>query len=339
MESNATNVSLWPYIHFMRCITWNLPCTTSRIGGVIILAISIFCLKMNIRFLYSERCQNSLVVSLFLASILVNATSVPGVLVQLFACHRHCFKLYCRIEGVVTYFSGCLCMLVFMTLSIHRYLSLCSYDRLSSYRCLKFVCWFLSIAFTFPLTLNYFNSYALEGLDFHCSINWQDKSTVGRVYIRSSFIAMYFFSLLMLLFVNLRANLIVRHIYSKHYSNSSVQQFSHQQGSMKNSQQSNGFEKAYHIYEYYSKKASHRKYLRANYRFLKGVIFLVSCYLIAWTPYSIIAVLQLLDVKFIFQHSVLIAISAFSAKISVIVTPFVYLGIMKYKSLKQKLFK
>ncbi|CAF3383106.1 unnamed protein product [Rotaria socialis] len=338
MESNATNVSLWSCIHSMHCITWNLPCIVSRIGGVVILAISIFCLKMNIRFLYSERCQNSLVVSLFLASILVSTTSVPGVLVQLFTCHRHCFKLYCRIDGFVSYFSGCLCMLVFLTLSIHRYLSLCSYDRLSSYRCLTFGCWFLSIAFTFPLTLNYFNSYVPEGLGFHCSINWQDKSTVGRVYILSSFIAMYFFSLLMLLFVNLRANLIVRHIYSKHYSNSSVQQFSYQQDSMKNSQQSNGFEKAY-LYKYCAKKASYRKYLRADYRFLRGAIFLVSSYLIAWTPYSIIAVLQLLDVKFIFQHSVLITISAFIAKISVIVAPFVYLSIMKYKSLKQKLFK
>ncbi len=73
--------------------------------------------------------------------------------------------------------------------------------------------------------------------------------------------------------------------------------------------------------------------------FLRAIIFLISSYLISWTPYSIIAILQLLNIKFIFQHAFLITLSALVAKISVILTPVVYISIMNHKLFKRTLFQ
>ena len=171
MIYNETSLSLWPYLHSMRTIPWDLSCILCRLASIIILLISIVCFTFNVRFLFSRRCQNSLVVSLVLASLMILIISMPGVVVQLFTCHRHCSNIYCHIEGFISYLSGCLCMLLIMMLSFHRYLSLCAYDRLLSYQSSTFICWFLSIAFTFTLVFDYLNSYLPEGFGLHCSIN------------------------------------------------------------------------------------------------------------------------------------------------------------------------
>ena len=327
MDPNVTSLSLLPCRHAKHID----PCILCRIGGVIILLISILCFIFNIRFLFCRRRQNTLVVSLFIASLLVIVVSVPYVLAQLFTCQRQCSKIFCRIEGFISYLAGCLCMLIFTILSIHRYLSLCSYHRLLSYQFSTFICWFLSLAFTFPLVFDYLNSYIPEGLGFHCSINWQDQSNLGRLYILFSFILLYFCPLLIILLVNLRAHFIIRNIYSKHsifpqYSSIKI----HRRGTYFVQIPDN---------KYYLCKATDRKRLRIGYRFLRAIVFLVSSYLLAWTPYSIIAVGQLLEMKFIFQHSFLITISAFIAKLSVILTPLIYLNVMNKRLFKKILFK
>ncbi|CAF1472342.1 unnamed protein product [Rotaria magnacalcarata] len=337
MVYNERNVSLWPCAHSLRYTSWTLPCTLCRLGGILISLISIVCFGFNMRFLFSHRCKNSLVVSLFLASLLVITISVPSVIVQLFTCHRHCLNIYCRIEGFCSYLSGCVCMLVFMSLSIHRYLSLCSYKSSLSYGASTCFSWSLSLVFTFPLVFDYFNSYKFEGLGFHCSINWQDSSSIGRVYIFSSFIFMYFIPLIILVFVNVRAHLIVRHIYTKENLHSTFINYMHQRYLTRKSRQAVDYKNNF-VHKYCARIATDRKRLRTDYRFLRAIIFLISSYLIAWTPYSIIAVLQLLNIGFIFNHAFLITLSAFIAKLSVILAPFVYLSIMNYKFFKKILF-
>ncbi|CAF1414478.1 unnamed protein product [Adineta steineri] len=337
MSSNETNLLLWPCLDSLHLNPWNLSCIACRLGGGIILIISIVCFIFNIRFLFTQRRQNTLVISLFLASLLVIVISVPRVLAQLFACRRQCSTIYCRIEGFVSYVSGCVCMLVFTILSIHRYISLCSYHKFFSYKLSTFICWFLSFIFAFPLVFDYFNSYIPEGLGFHCSINWQDQSNISRLYILFSFILMYFFPLLILFVVNFRAHFIVRHIYSKHYLNSSFLQYSSQISTIKIHQRIHYFEIDNH--KYYIHQASDRKRFRLDYRFLRAIIFLVSSYILAWTPYSIVAISQLLNIKFIFQRTVLITLAAFIAKSSVILSPFVYLSVMNNRLFKRLLFK
>ena len=339
MVSNETSLPLWTCLHSMRIISWNLSCTLCRLASIIILLISIACFTFNIRFLFSRRCQNSLVVSLVLASLMVLIISVPGILVQLFTCHRHCSTIYCRIEGFISYLSGCLCMLLYMMLSFHRYLSLCSYNGLFSHRYSTFICWFLSIGFTFPLVFGYFNSYVHEGLGFHCSINWQDQTNLSRLYILLSFMLMYFFPLVVIFFVTLRSHFIIRHAYSKHCLIPSFSKCSYEMSSTRISRQIDDIEQHLFINRYYVRKAADRERFRKDYHFLQSSIHLVCSYLISWTPYSIIAILQLLKIKFIFQHIFLITLSAFIAKLSVILAPFLYLSIMNRRFFKSILFK
>ena len=339
MVSNETSLSLWTCLHSMRIISWNLPCTLCRLASVIIFLISIACFTFNIRFLFSHRCQNSLVVSLFLASTMVLIISVPGILVQLFTCHRHCSNIYCRIEGFISYLSGCLCMLLFVMLSFHRYLSLCSYDGLLSYRYSTLICWLLSIAFTFPLVFDYFNSYVPEGLGFHCSINWQDQTNLSRLYILLSFILMYFLPLVILFFVHLRSHFIIRDVYSKHCLIPSFSECSYEMSSTRISRQTDDFERYLYVNRYCVRKAADRRRFREDYRILQFSMYLVCSYLFSWTPYSIIAILQLLKIKFIFQHTFFITLSAFIAKLSVILAPVVYFSIMNHSLLKKLLLK
>ena len=337
MTYNGTNLPTWPCLQLIHFVSWDLSCILCRLSGIIILLISIVGSIFNVRFLLSQRYQNGLIISLFLASFLVTFISTPGVLAQLFMCSRLCSNLYCRIEGFISYFAGCLCMLVFIALSVHRYLSLSPYNRLLSCRCSTITCWFLSIALTFPLLFDYLNSYQPEGLGFHCSINWQASSKLSRLHIFISFIFLYFLPLITLLFVNIRTHFIVRNIYIKQLNSIFVQDFRYS-SSMTTHQQGNDFEKA-NMNKYYVREATNRKHFRMHHQSLRATVFLVSVYLIAWTPYSTIAILQLLNAQFIFEHPFLITLSAVVAKLSVVLTPLVHLSITNYSSFKTIFFK
>ena len=338
MISNETSLSLWSCLNSMHNISWNISCIVCRLASIIILFISIGFFTFNIRLLFSHRCQNSLVVSLVIASLMVLIVSAPSVILQLFTCHRLCSNIYCHIEGFVCYLSGCLCMLLFMMLSIHRYLSLCTYSHLLSYQSSTFISWLLSITFTFPLILDYLNSYVLQGRNFHCNIHWQDQTNLSRSYILLSFILMYFFSLSILFFVNLRAHCIIRSVYPQHCLNPSFSECSFETDTIRISRQTGDFEQLC-VNRYCVRKATDRKRFRKEYHFLKAIIYLVYGYLITWTPYLIVAILQLLNIKFIFQYVFLIASSSFVVKLSIILTPFSYLSTMNSRIFKKLLFK
>lgn len=333
----VSNASLWPCLHSLHYISWTFPCTLCRLSGIVILLLASICFIFNIRFLFAKQCTNSLVISLFLSSLLVISISVPGVLIQLFTCHRHCLNIYCRIEGFSSYLAGCVCMLVFMALSIHRYLSLCAYKYPITYGISTAISWLISLIFTFPLIFGYLNAYQPEGLGFHCSVNWQDSSNISRLYILLSFILLYFIPLAILIYVNIRAHLIVRHVYSREHLNSLFTLYSNERLSIKMRRHTDLEKNSLH--QYCLRQATARRRFRTDYRFLRAIIFLVGSYLIAWTPYAVVAILQLLNTEFIFKNASLITISAFIAKTSVIVTPFFYLSIMNYKLFKKTLFK
>lgn len=338
MYSNDTMVLLWSCLHSTNLISWDLSCVLSRFSGACILSISILCLKLNVQFLCRKRHRNSLIVSLFTSSILVITVSVPIILVQLFTCRRHCAKTYCSMEGFISYLSGCLSIFVSMTLSVHRYLSLCSYNNVLSCQSLTIISWLLSVAFTFPLIFHYFNSYVPEGLGFHCSINWKDQSYVGRLYIFSSLIIMYLIPLLLLIFVNMRSHAIIRRFCSQNSFHLIFLDYIKERNSSRRYEKAVYFKKE-KIYISHRRQSAHLKRLRTDYRFLRAIVLLVMAYVIAWTPYSIVAVLQMLNVKFISEHAGIITISAFAAKMSVILTPFFYISVMNNSSLKRILYK
>lgn len=344
--NHSIRSTLWPClqtISLRSLFSSNFTCILYRCFALIILIISIICFTLDIRYLiwYRKRQrQNPLVLSLFLASLLVLTFCVPGVLLQLFTCHRHCNPIYCSLEGFVSYLAGCLCMLIYMVLSVHRYLLLCQYQQIFLYRYSAIICWLLSVAWTLPPVFHYWISYVPEGHGFHCSINWTDRSRLGRSYVFFSFFSIYFVPLLVLFSVNIRVHQILRHIYSSQGSFYPFRSFHDPLNPKAFCQQRSSFyEQIYYDRSNqticYVRKAADRRRFRIEYRFIQAIIFLVSTYIIAWTPYSIIAVLQLFQFEFPFRSSFLVTLCAFIAKLSVIVAPLVYLSIMHFGLFKR----
>jgi hypothetical protein len=349
MVFNKTNLSVWPCLHLKHLIPFHSPtleCVLCRIGGIIILSISTICLIFNIRYFIwyqHQKRRNTLVLSLFLGSFLIIIISAPGALLQLFSCHRLCNGIYCRIEGFTSYFCGCLCMLIYMTLSVNRYLLLCQYNHPLLYHYAALICWILSIGWTLPPTFDYWISYIPEGLGFHCSINWNDHSTKSFYYIFFSFLIFYFIPLIILFIVNLRVHQIIRTIYSSQNLDYSNQKTVEQKNPISLNQRKSNINKRLdnrlNITSSYVRKAADLKRLKIEYRFVKAIIFLVGAYVVAWTPYSIVAVLQLFNVDFIFQYAFFITISAFIAKLSVMLAPLFYLSIMSTRLCSKILFQ
>jgi hypothetical protein len=198
----------------------------------------------------------------------------------------------------------------------------------------------MSLIWTLPPVFDYWISYVPEGLGFHCSINWNDHSITSYYYILSAFVGMYLIPLLILLFVNVRVHRFVQNIYFyQNYDQLKEKLSNHSSSKQRKSGFSEQVDSQLNIISTYVKKAADRKRLRLEYRVIQAIIFLVGTYIFAWTPYSIIAILQLLHVEFIFQHAVIITLSAFIAKSSVIFTPFVYLYIMNGRLFKKLLFQ
>ena len=311
-----------PCLATMGAMQWNSACVLCRLGGACIFLVSIVCLKFDIRFLCQQQRPNLLILSLFLASLLVLTFSVPSILVQLTTCHRHCLAIYCRLEGFISYFSGCLCMLTLMMLSVHRYLLLHSYQGLLSYWVSALLCWTASLIFTFPLVFDYLNSYLPEGLGFHCSINWKDRSSPRRLYIFVAFLMMYFLPLLVLVLFSFRAHTVIQTVQARYDFDHRDLSISQQPPSLPIGRRMNYAERT-HDSSYYVRHVNRQKRLRMDYRFFRAILFVIGNYLLAWTPYSIVAVLQLLNVQWIFNHAFLMTLSAFLAKSSVISAPFV----------------
>ena len=141
---------------------------------------------------------------------------------------------------------------------------------------------------------------------------------------------MYFLSLSILFCVKLRVHFIIHNVSSQHCLNPSFSEYALETGSIRISQQTDDFQQLC-VNRYCMRKATDRIRFRKNYHFLKVIIYLACSYLLSWTPYSIIAILQLLNIKFIFQHLFLITLSAFVAKLSIILTPFIYVRIMDHR--------
>jgi len=224
-----------------------------------------------------------------------------------------------------------------MILSINRYLLLHRYNYPFLYRYSALICWILSIGWTLPPVFGYWISYVPEGLGFHCSINWNEHSQRSFYYILFSFMIFYFIPLIIIFIMSLRVHQIIRTIFSSQnvYLNSRLFNSKREQKYDFNQ----NLDDRSRITISYIYKAADRKRLRIEYRFVRAIIFLVSAYILAWTPYSIFALLQLFNIDFVIQYGFFATISAFIAKISVISAPLVYLSIMNNCLFKQILLQ
>ncbi|CAF3089150.1 unnamed protein product [Rotaria sp. Silwood2] len=370
----ASNVTLCLDILFREINDFE--CLISRIMGSIIIFISMISITFNIRFIYWSSYHRhlrfrhySLVLSMVLSSISVIIVIVPSVFIQCLSCHRLCSPFYCQLEGFVSYLNGCVHMFTLMMISIIRYTTVFEtsiqnrFIGQHSYWTV-IVCWLFGLVFALPPLFNW-NKYTPEGIGFHCGLDWFDRSLSSRIYFILAFACIYFIPLVVLLIINIyvyckirsllygatnvsKSNLFLNVSYQKHQSTSCS---SSSKSSSTTKCEKIGFPVAANSINISSRltvsratRTSQMTYLmrlnrlKADRRFALATIFLVSEYLLSWTPYAIVALFYLFNVKYISQQSVLMTICAFIAKTSMILNPLIYLGTIKTNVFKSMLY-
>ncbi|CAF3438858.1 unnamed protein product [Rotaria sp. Silwood1] len=345
----------------------NVECLITRKIGSIIILVSMFSITFNIRFIYWSSYHRhlrfrhyALVLSMVLSSTSVIIVIVPSIFIQCLSCHRLCSPFYCQLEGFVSYLNGCVHMFTLMMISVIRYATVFETNIQNRFigqhsYWTVIVCWLFGLIFALPPLFNW-NKYTPEGIGFHCGLNWFDRSLSSLIYFILAFAFIYFIPLVVLLVINIyvyckirsllnratkraKTDLFSNHSYEKHESTSS--------SSSSCSGSKTKYERRGYVIEINSMNRTSRlavpqtantlgtdylmrlNRLKADRRFALATIFLVSEYLLSWTPYAIVALLYLFDVKYISPQTVLMTICAFTAKTSMILNPFFYIATIK----------
>jgi hypothetical protein len=182
------------------------------------------------------------------------------------------------------------------------------------------ICWLFALIFALPPLFNW-NQYIPEGLGFHCGLNWFNQSISSRLYLILAFLFVYIIPFIVLSIVNIYVYRVIRCLLYR----TSKQPLS--DSLLIENQLSSSFIQIHYIMR-----------LKADRRFALATIFLVSEYLLSWTPYACIALLYLFNMRLIIEQPLFITICAFIAKISMIINPFIYLLTIKTDQMKIILF-
>ncbi len=347
-------------------------CLISRVIGSILIIVSIFSIIFSIRFIYwssyhryARSHQHSLILSIIVSSISMIIVITPSVLIQCLSCSRLCSSFYCRLEGFISYLNGCTHMFMLMMISLIRCATVLQtnirkrfFEQHSFLAVLS--CWLFGLVFAVPPLFNW-NKYIPEGIGFHCGLDWFDRSLSSQIYFILTFAFVYFIPLIVLFIVNIYVYYVIRRLLygaitmkkSRLFMNISGQKYqSVLYTSSYGSSITTNSDKIGFIIPVYSNNRRSRLFLRrstnniqinnlirlhrlkADRRFALATLFLVSEYLLSWTPYAIVALFYLFNLKFINQQSVLMTICAFIAKISMILNPFIYVATIKTNQLK-----
>ena len=337
----------------------DVQCLITRIGGGSIIAVSFLSILFNFRYLYwlyfhrdNLSRSNFFLFSIIFSSFVVIFTIVPSVILQCLGCSRLCSIFYCQFEGFISYLNGCVHMFMLMMISIIRYnlvlhtnsTSSC-FHRYSSI--LVVICWLFALIFAILPLLNW-NKYIPEGLGFHCGLNWFDQSINSRLYLISAFLFVYIIPLIVLFIVNTYVYHVIHRLF--HRASEPFASISTFLDDRHVSLLTSSHPSITRIHINQPTKTMHTtdpiqlRYilqldrLRADRRFALATIFLVSEYLLSWTPYACVALLYLLNMRVIIEQPLFITICAFIAKISMIINPFIYLVTIKTTQWKILLF-
>jgi hypothetical protein len=219
-------------------------------------------------------------------------------------------------------------------------------------------CWLCALIFALPPLFNW-NEYIPEGIGFHCGLNWFDRSFSSRVYFFFTFLCVYFIPLAVLFVVNIYVYVLIRRLLkgadtimrSNVLLRLSDQRYQFTSSSSTSRTMANtdrfGFivstNSVYGNSRYVARHTVNSiqltnliqlNRLNADRRYAFATIFLVSEYLLSWTPYAFVALLYLFDVRYFSQQPVLMTICAFIAKISMILNPFIYVATVNTNQLK-----
>ncbi|CAF1124695.1 unnamed protein product [Rotaria sordida] len=304
-------------------------CRFSRLAGSLLLIISIISFIINVRSLPINnrsyclpRRDIGLVIGMCASSLCVIIISVPSVVVQCFLCRRLCIPLICRIEGFNSFFNGCFTMYMLVALSIVRYattanssMSIKFQRRIEKYSWhFVAICFIMSGIWAVPPIFGRMSAYAPEGLGFHCGLDWFDRSLAGRIYFFLLFVDVFFIPIIIVIYVN---------VYIQH----TVYRLTHLKPSILLELRTDSNENSLrrHVSETLNEKETRRLLrLHEDRRFVLATSISVIIYMIAWAPYSIVALAQVFGDQFSLYNPWLMTTCAVLAKLSMITNPIIY---------------
>jgi hypothetical protein len=316
-------------------------CKLARFAGSLLLIISILSFIINIRAIFftiktrhSSRRDTGLVIGMFISSLSVIMISVPSVVIQCFLCRRLLISIVCRIEGFNSFFNGCSAIYLLVTLSCVRYATTANssisiqfqrqLQQYSSY--LALVCFLMGGVWAIPPIFGHMSAYVPEGLGFHCGLDWFDRSLAGRIYFFLLFLSVFFLPLSIVIYINIY---IQRTVYRLTHLQPSILLESYavqQENHMRRHISSTLFDKEI--------RRLHR--LHDDRCFVVATGISVIVYLIAWTPYSIVAIAQVFGDQFSLHNPWLMTTCAVLAKLSMITNPIVYTIILQSQNAVKK---
>ena len=337
-NSMALNDSSATTTHSLSRVTTLFECRFSRSAGAILLAFALIALLVNLHALQTHRRtmrvarrDRHLVFGMFASSLCVIIISVPSVVIQCFLCRRLSLTLICQVEGFNSFFNGCMAMYMLVALSVVRYVTTANsslsqrlqrrIEDKSSY--LVLICLLLSSLWAVPPLFGRGNAYVPEGLGFHCGLNWCDRSLPSRIYFLLLFINVYFLPLIFIAYVNIYIQRTVHRL--THLCSTVPLEFAHlkeEDALRRHASQSQ-----------YDRERRRLQYLNQDRRFVLATSISVLIYLIAWSPYSIVALAQVFGDLFSLYNPWLMTTWALLAKLSMISNPIIYTILLRTREM------
>lgn len=310
-------------------------------AGSLLLISALGSLVINVRFLctpprhrrlsYRDR---ALVVGMFISSVCVTIISVPSVVVQCIHCRRLCVPTLCSIEGFNSFLNGCAAIYMLTVLSMVRYattakssVSIPFQRRLEQHGFyLVVMCFIMGGVWAIPPLFGRMSAYAPEGLGFHCGLDWFDRAWPGRVYFFFLFLGVFFIPITIVIYVNV-------------YIQRTVYRLTHWKPVVllelypANNEERMRCHLSHSLFEKQSRRLDR---LHEDRRFVRATGISVIIYLVAWTPYSLMAMGQVFGDQFSLYHPWLMTGCALAAKLSMIANPIVYMVVLESQDVSVK---
>lgn len=309
-------------------------CRFSRFAGALLLLISILSFMINIHSIINTRRDHrfsrpdmGLVMGMFVSSLCVIIISVPSVVTQCFLCRRLCIRSICLIEGFNSFLNGCIAMYMLVALSIVRYFTTAkssvsiAFQRQLEQRNLYIVglCIIFGGIWAIPPLFGHMSAYSPEGLGFHCGLDWFDRTLAGRIYFFLLFLGVFFIPIIIVIYVNI-------------YIQRTVYRLTHMRPSILlelNTDVNEEFVRRHVSDVCYEKESRRLHRLYEDRRFVVATGISIVIYIIAWTPYSVVALAQVFGDQFSIYNPWLMTTCALLAKLSMITNPIIYTIILK----------
>lgn len=228
----------------------------------------------------------------------------------------------CLIEGFNSFLNGCVAMYLLVALSLVRYSTTASsslsiyFQRQLEERSVHIVvlCFVIGGVWAVPPVFGRMSSYTPEGLGFHCGLDWFDRSLASRIYFFVLFVGVFFVPITIVIYVNIH---IKQTVYRLTHIQSSVLLELHPKFT--------GERMRRHVSAVLGEKQDRRlRRLQEDRHFVVATGISVIIYIIAWTPYSLVALSQVFGDDSSLYSPWLMTTCALLAKLSMVTNPVIY---------------